>query len=73
MFTHLLVATDGSVLSKSDVLLTVSLASENMAKMTALHVIPEFHFLRTARKCLQTLRTDFFRSPSSTRMTTSER
>ena len=43
MFTHLLLATDGSVLSKSDVLLTVSLASENMAKMTALHVIPEFH------------------------------
>ncbi len=29
-------------------------------------------FLRTARKCLQTLRNDFFRSPTSTRTTTAE-
>jgi nucleotide-binding universal stress UspA family protein len=43
MFTHLLVATDGSALSESAVLLAVSLASGNMTKMTALHVIPEFH------------------------------
>ncbi|AUT73737.1 universal stress protein [Paraburkholderia hospita] len=43
MFTHLLVPTDGSALSESAILLAVTLAGENKAKMTALHVIPEFH------------------------------
>jgi nucleotide-binding universal stress UspA family protein len=43
MFKHLLVPTDGSALSQSAVQLAVTLAAENKARLTALHVIPEYH------------------------------
>jgi nucleotide-binding universal stress UspA family protein len=45
MFKHLLVPTDGSALSKAAIQLAVTLAAENGAKVTGLHVIPEFRVL----------------------------
>lgn len=45
MFKHLLVPTDGSALSDAAIRMTVTLAVENRAKITGLHVIPEFHVL----------------------------
>jgi nucleotide-binding universal stress UspA family protein len=45
MFKHLLVPTDGSALSDSAIQMAVTLARESGAKVTALHVIPEFHVL----------------------------
>jgi nucleotide-binding universal stress UspA family protein len=45
MFKHLLVPTDGSALSEAAIQMAVTLARENEAKLTGLHVIPEFHVL----------------------------
>jgi nucleotide-binding universal stress UspA family protein len=45
MFKHLLVPTDGSALSEVAVQMAVTLAAENNASVTGLHVMPEFHVL----------------------------
>lgn len=45
MFKHLLVPTDGSALSEAAIQMAVTLASESGARVTGLHVIPEFHVL----------------------------
>ncbi|WP_434112425.1 universal stress protein [Paraburkholderia caffeinilytica] len=45
MFKHLLVPTDGSALSDAAIQMAVKLATESGAKVTGLHVIPEFHVL----------------------------
>jgi nucleotide-binding universal stress UspA family protein len=45
MFKHLLVPTDGSALSEAAIQMAVALAQESGAKVTGLHVIPEFHVL----------------------------
>ncbi|WP_341316784.1 universal stress protein [Paraburkholderia sp. IMGN_8] len=45
MFKHLLVPTDGSALSEAAIHMTVTLAAESGARVTGLHVIPEFHVL----------------------------
>jgi nucleotide-binding universal stress UspA family protein len=43
MFKHLLVPTDGSALSEAAIEMAVTLARDSGAKLTALHVLPEFH------------------------------
>ena len=43
MFKHLLVPTDGSALSEAAIQMAVTLASENGAKLTGVHVLPQFH------------------------------
>ena len=45
MFKHLLVPTDGSALSEAAIHMTVTLAAESGARVTGLHVIPEFRVL----------------------------
>jgi nucleotide-binding universal stress UspA family protein len=45
MFKHVLVPTDGSTLSDAAIQMAVTLATESGAKITGLHVIPEFHVL----------------------------
>jgi len=42
MFKHLLVPTDESALAEAAIQMAVTLARENEAKLTGLHVIPEF-------------------------------
>jgi nucleotide-binding universal stress UspA family protein len=43
MFKHLLVPTDGSELSEAAIQMAVTLAKENDAKLTGVHVLPQFH------------------------------
>ncbi|MGF6757163.1 universal stress protein [Paraburkholderia sp. GAS334] len=43
MFKHLLVPTDGSVLSEAAIQMAVALARESKARVTGLHVMPEYH------------------------------
>jgi nucleotide-binding universal stress UspA family protein len=45
MFKHLLVPTDGSPLSEEAIHMAVGLAKQFEAKITGIHVIPEFHLL----------------------------
>ena len=45
MFKHILVPTDGSVLSEAAIQMAVALAAVHEAKVTGLHVMPEFHIL----------------------------
>ncbi|WP_321783833.1 universal stress protein [Burkholderia pyrrocinia] len=45
MFKHLLAPTDGSALSDAAVQLAAALAKKHHAKLTVLHVIPEFRML----------------------------
>jgi nucleotide-binding universal stress UspA family protein len=45
MFKHLLVPTDGTVHCEAAIQMAVTLARENGATVTGLHVIPEFHVL----------------------------
>jgi nucleotide-binding universal stress UspA family protein len=51
MFTHLLLPTDGTPLSEAAVRRGLALAREQQARVTAIHVVPEFHVLsyRTER------------------------
>ena len=71
MFKHLLVPTDGSALSEAAIQMAVTLARESGAKVTGLHVIPEFHVLAYGAEVIATPRTSSFRLPDSKRMTTS--
>jgi len=45
MFKHILVPTDGSVLSEAAIQMAVALAAVHEAKVTGFHVMPEFHIL----------------------------
>jgi nucleotide-binding universal stress UspA family protein len=45
MFKHLLVPTDGSALSEEAIRMAVSLARKTGAKVTGLHVVPEYHLV----------------------------
>jgi nucleotide-binding universal stress UspA family protein len=45
MFKHILLPTDGSVSSERAILATLRFAKEIGAKITGLHVVPEFHVL----------------------------
>jgi nucleotide-binding universal stress UspA family protein len=45
MFKHILVPTDGSAFSEAAIQMAVGLAAVHEAKVTGLHVMPEFHIL----------------------------
>lgn len=53
MFKHLLVPTDGSPLSEMAVQKAVAFAKEAQAKVTGLHVIPEFHIFTYRAEMLE--------------------
>jgi nucleotide-binding universal stress UspA family protein len=53
MFNHLLVPTDGSALSEVAVQMAVTLAAENDASVTGLHVMPEFHVMAYGSEMLR--------------------
>ena len=61
MFKHLLVPTDGSAMSMGAVRMAVGLAKEFDAKITGIHVIPEFHLLTYDTELLADTRTEHAR------------
>ncbi|TDN62237.1 universal stress protein [Paraburkholderia sp. BL10I2N1] len=61
MFKHLLVPTDGSTLSEAAIQMAVTLASENGAKVTGLHVMPEFHVFAYGTEMLADTEEQFIR------------
>lgn len=61
MFKHLLVPTDGSALSEAAVQIAVTLAKESLAKITAVHVMPEFHVLAYETEMLADTEAEFVR------------
>ncbi|MBC8752869.1 MULTISPECIES: universal stress protein [Paraburkholderia] len=61
MFKHLLVPTDGSALSEAAIQMAVILASESGAKVTGLHVMPEFHVFAYGTEMLADTEEQFIR------------
>ena len=61
MFNHLLVPTDGSELSAAAVRMAVGVAKVLDAKITGIHVIPEFHLLTYQAEMLADTRADYAR------------
>ena len=59
MFKHLLLPTDGSALSEDAVRKGVRLAKEQQARVTAIHVLPEFHVLTYHTAMLEDTREQF--------------
>jgi nucleotide-binding universal stress UspA family protein len=72
MFKHLLVPTDGSALSEAAIQMAVTFARESGAKVTGLHVIPEFHVLAYGTEMIATKRSESF-SPAESVLTTTSR
>jgi len=59
MFKHLLLPTDGSTISERAVLQGLRLARTFSARVTAVHVIPEFHILTYRTDMLEDTRDEF--------------
>ena len=59
MFKHLLLPTDGSALSQEAVRKGLRLAKEQGARVTAVHVLPEFHVLTYHVAMLEDTREQF--------------
>jgi nucleotide-binding universal stress UspA family protein len=59
MFKHLLVPTDGSALSEAAIRMAVGFAKAFDAKITGLHVIPEYHLLTYDTQMLTDTRAEY--------------
>jgi nucleotide-binding universal stress UspA family protein len=59
MFTHLLVPTDGSAFSEAAARQALRLAKEQEARVTVVHVIPEFHVLSYRTTQLEDTRDEY--------------
>ncbi|HAL40132.1 MAG TPA: universal stress protein [Polaromonas sp.] len=59
MFTHLLLPTDGSQASEAAIQKSIQFAKEAHAKVTGVHVIPEFHVLTYKTAMLEDTREQF--------------
>jgi nucleotide-binding universal stress UspA family protein len=59
MFTHLLLPTDGSQASEAAIEKSIQFAKEVHAKVTGVHVIPEFHVLTYKTEMLEDTREQF--------------
>lgn len=59
MFHHILIPTDGSAASKSAIQNAVALAKEVGAKVTGLHVVPEFHIFTYQPEMLEESRQQY--------------
>ena len=59
MFTHLLLPTDGSPASEAAIQQSIQLAKVVHAKVTGLHVIPEFHVFTYQTEMLEDTREQF--------------
>lgn len=65
MFTHLLLPTDGSPASETAIKKGIELAKEVQAKVTGLHVIPEFHVFTYQTEMLEDTREQFIKDSQS--------
>jgi nucleotide-binding universal stress UspA family protein len=61
MFTHLLLPTDGSPASEAAIQQSIELAKALHAKVTGLHVIPEFHVFTYQTEMLEDTREQFIK------------
>jgi nucleotide-binding universal stress UspA family protein len=61
MFKHILVPTDGSPLSESAALKSIQFARAHGARVTAVHVSPEFHVLTYRTDMIEDTRDEFER------------
>lgn len=59
MFKHLLLPTDGSPASEATIQKCIQLAKETQAKVTGVHVIPEFHVFTYQTEILEDTREQF--------------
>jgi len=59
MFKHILVPTDGSPASRPALLSAIALARSCGARITALHVVPEFHVLSHDTEMLEATRATY--------------
>ena len=59
MFKHILLPTDGSKLSEKSVKQGVKIAKAVNAKITALHVVPEFHVFTYQAEMLEASRAEY--------------
>lgn len=59
MFKHILIPTDGSEASRSAIQNCIAFAKEIGAKVTGLHVIPEFHIFTYQPEMLEDIRQQF--------------
>lgn len=59
MYKHILLPTDGSVLSEASVLKGLRLAQHLKAQVTGLHVMPEFHVLTYRSDMLEDTKDEF--------------
>ena len=59
MFKHLLLPTDGSPLSEAAVRQGLLLAKDQQARVTAIHVVPEYHVLTYRTAMLEDTREEF--------------
>lgn len=59
MFKHLLLPTDGSPLSESATRRGLQFAKEQQARVTVIHVVPEFHVLTYRAEMLEDTREEF--------------
>lgn len=60
MFKHLLVPTDGSALSEAAIERGLQFAKSVQAKVTGLHVMPQFHILAYQAEMLTDIESQFF-------------
>ena len=59
MFKHVLLPTDGSKLSEDAIRMGVQLAKTINAKVTGLHVMPEFHVFTYKTEMLEDTKREF--------------
>lgn len=65
MFKHLLLPTDGSPASEAAIQKSLALAKEVHARVTGLHVIPEFHVFTYQTEMLEDTREQFTKDSQS--------
>ena len=65
MFTHLLLPTDGSPASEAAIQQSIELAKGIHAKVTGLHVIPEFHVFTYQTEMREDTREQFTKDSQS--------
>jgi nucleotide-binding universal stress UspA family protein len=61
MFKHILVPTDGSPASKAALQSILTLAADNGATITALHVLPDFHVFNYRPQMLEESKEEFMK------------